>query len=242
VPGRGTTWVIVVHGWGAPRAEALPLMPLLSRLRLPTLVISYRNDPGVPPSPDRLSHLGDTEWHDLAAAVAEARRRGASKVVLVGYSMGGAMVCNLLRFSPLRRFVDGAVLDAPVLEWDRTLSRLGGGEHLPGPIMWMAKRIVAARIGFSFDRNDQLAHERQLRVPLLVLHGTDDRIVPIADSRALARDKPSVRLVTFPGAGHADSWRSNPSRYAGAVAAFLRSLGVGIPPTRETAAPRRIGS
>ena len=60
------------------------------------------------------------------------------------------------------------------------------------------------------------------RAPVLVLHGTADAVVPIADSRQLARRLPGrVRLVEFPGAGHAASWQSDPARYEAVVRAFL---------------------
>jgi poly(3-hydroxyalkanoate) depolymerase len=42
----------------------------------------------------------------------------------------------------------------------------------------------------------------ELRVPTLVLCGTDDPIAPIANSRRLAREVPGAELIEFPGAGH----------------------------------------
>ena len=61
-------------------------------------------------------------------------------------------------------------------------------------------------------------------MPMLLLHGTADAIVPIADSQDLAASVPDqVRLVEFPGAGHAASWQSNPPGYVAAVRNFLRA-------------------
>jgi pimeloyl-ACP methyl ester carboxylesterase len=37
---------------------------------------------------------------------------------------------------------------------------------------------------------------------VLVLHGAEDRPIPLALSRRLARAHPNVRLVTLPGVGH----------------------------------------
>jgi hypothetical protein len=46
--------------------------------------------------------------------------------------------------------------------------------------------------------------------------------VPLADSRALRSALPGhVQLVEFPGAGHVDSWRSDPARYDAAIRRFL---------------------
>ena len=42
--------------------------------------------------------------------------------------------------------------------------------------------------------------------------------------RALRAALPGqVQLVEFPGAGHVDSWRSDPARYDAAVRRFLRA-------------------
>lgn len=43
---------------------------------------------------------------------------------------------------------------------------------------------------------------RTIRVPTLVLHGTQDRIVPFANAELVAASIPGARLVTLQGAGH----------------------------------------
>jgi pimeloyl-ACP methyl ester carboxylesterase len=46
------------------------------------------------------------------------------------------------------------------------------------------------------------AQLRQLRVPLLVIFGTADRIIPPRDVERLLRDVPGARAVLLPGVGH----------------------------------------
>ena len=91
---------VLVHGRGGPRREALRVLPALHALGLPALVISYRNDPGAA-SHDGRYHLGDTEWLDLEAAMAHAVAAGARRFVLVGWSMGAAIIGALLSRSAL---------------------------------------------------------------------------------------------------------------------------------------------
>src|SRR5207248_2095284 len=110
VPGRRRTWAIMVHGWGSSRRESLRLLPTIAGLGLPALVIALRNDPGAPCDPDGLCRLGGTEWRDLEAAAAHAVARGAEDLLLVGYSMGGAVVCAFLRRSPLAARARAAIL------------------------------------------------------------------------------------------------------------------------------------
>src|SRR5699024_11614444 len=59
------------------RGEALRVIPLLHRLGLTSLTITYRNDTGAPASADRMHHLGLAEWEDTEAAIEYAVARGA---------------------------------------------------------------------------------------------------------------------------------------------------------------------
>ena len=43
---------------------------------------------------------------------------------------------------------------------------------------------------------------RQLHMPTLVLHGTDDPLFPYGHAQALAREIPGARLLPLPGVGH----------------------------------------
>ena len=225
VRGRTATWAVIVHGMGAPRAEALPMLPLLHSRGFAALVITYRNDPGAPRSLDGLSHLGADEWRDLDAAVGYAVAHGAARVVLVGYSMGGEIVCNLLRRSASAGRVDAVVLDSPVLEWRGPLAAAAARTSLPRPLVGAAERLVSWRAGVDLDDQDQLRYAAQFRIPMLLLQGTADPVTPVADARAFAARNRNVQLVEFPDVGHADEWQSDPVRYNLAVGSFLASLG-----------------
>jgi pimeloyl-ACP methyl ester carboxylesterase len=53
------------------------------------------------------------------------------------------------------------------------------------------------------DRNARL---REIRTPTLVVHGTDDPLVPYPNGELLAREIPGARLITLPGCGHMPMW------------------------------------
>jgi 3-oxoadipate enol-lactonase len=46
--------------------------------------------------------------------------------------------------------------------------------------------------------------------PVLVVHGTADRVVPAANAHQVARRFPQARLVLIPGAGHL-CWIEHPA-------------------------------
>ena len=85
------TWAILIHGRGATRLETLRGLKPLSELGLTVLSMSYRNDGEGPEVNNGRYGLGATEWHDVDAAIGYALRLGARDVVLVGWSMGGAI-------------------------------------------------------------------------------------------------------------------------------------------------------
>lgn len=221
VPGSGTTWAIFVHGIDGDRGGGLRVLPALHSLGLPAMLITYRNDVGAPRSPDGLIHLGMTEWQDLQAAVQVALGRGARQLVLVGDSMGGAIVTRFLRRSPLASWVSRVVLDAPALDWQSILAGQAGRLHVPF-LAGTTEAAIQLRIGIDWASMNEIAHARDFRVPILLFQGLDDPLVPPADSAAFARDAPGpTTFVTVPGAGHVQSWNVDPVAYDARVRAFL---------------------
>jgi uncharacterized protein len=225
VPGRSRTWAIVVHGINATPQTGLRLVPTLHRAGLPTMLITYREDQGVPPSPDGFHHMGLTEWRDLQAAARYALSHGAKRLVLAGYSMGGAIVAQFMQKSRLAERVGGLVLDAPVLSWQRTIEFNSEQMGLPGfaalPVEW----AVGARIDADWDSLDALRHTGDFHLPILLFHGTDDEVVPIATSEDFAAALLHwVRFYRAPKAGHTQSWNVDPRLYERRLRSFLRSL------------------
>jgi 3-oxoadipate enol-lactonase len=64
---------------------------------------------------------------------------------------------------------------------------------------------------------------RTLRVPVLVLHGTEDRVIPVENGKRLAAAIPGSRLVLLEGAGHVYH-SEQPEVADGAVLEFLREV------------------
>ena len=228
-PGRGRTWVILTHGGlGSDRSEALRAMLTTTDLHLPSLAIEYRNDVAVPQDPSGRYQYGRTEWRDLHGAVQYALDRGATRVTLVGYSMGAAITAAFLQQSSLASKVTRVVLDSPMLDLRGTIDY--GAKQVPLPVfgsppaslMWVAERMAAARYDLDWDAVDYLEDTSWLTVPALVFHGEDDLRVPVDTARQLRSDEPDlVTLVEVNGAGHVEAWNKDPQAYDRELAAFL---------------------
>jgi uncharacterized protein len=222
IEGTKDTCMIFVHGHGAGRGEALRILRTIVGQGFASLIITYRNDPEAPKSPDGLYHLGQTEWRDLEAAADYALANGAKDLLLVGYSMGGAITCTFLRESDRAAKVRGVVLDAPALDWDAILA-LGARERgLPRVAVPIIKSILSFRTGISWSVLGQVERAGEFDVPILLFHGDRDETVPVESSDAFAEARPD--LVTYQrihGAGHVESWNIDPEGYRETVERFL---------------------
>jgi uncharacterized protein len=228
VPAPGPTWAVLVHGRGGTRGETLRILPALHRLGLTCLVATYRNDEEAPPSPDGRYHLGDTEWRDVEAAVRWARDRGAVRIVLVGWSMGGAITGAYLDRSADAGSVAAVVWDAPLVDWRATLRQQARNRRLPPGLTPLATRATRHRIGIDFDRFDLRRRPPAVRPPTLLVHSAEDTAVPVQPSRRLAAVAPALdwplRYLEVPGVEHTGSWNADPAAYEAAVTAFLADV------------------
>ena len=228
------TWAILVHGRGATREECLRAVPVLRRLGFACLVVSYRNDPGGPRSRGGRYHLGDAEWMDVEAAVLYAIEAGARDVVLVGWSMGGAIALQTISRSWLADRVRAVVLDAPVIDWRHVLdhhARLRGVPSTVGRLSQavlehpQARRLAGVESPLSLSRLDWVTRASELKLPVLLIHSEDDEFVPAEPSRRLARARPDlVTFVPVKGARHTKEWNVDPEGWDTAVARFLLTV------------------
>lgn len=229
--GEGRRWAVLVHGRGARRYETLRAIPALHRAGLTCLVPSYRNDTEAPRGPDGRYNLGLSEWRDIEAAMRLAVQRGAEEIVLLGWSMGGAIVLQVLDRSELAPVVSRAVLDGPVVSWADVLGHHARLHSVPAPVgklshvlmgaQW-AKRLVGVHESVDVAKTDWVSRADELHHPMLIIHSRDDEFVPVGPSEELARARPD--LVTFEPwslARHCKEWNVDPVRWERVVTGYV---------------------
>ena len=228
VPRDRNTWVVLVHGNSMSRLDNVRFLPGLRDAGYPTLTITYRNDAAAPEDPSGLLRYGLTEWEDLEAGVEYAIGRGSAGVVLMGVSMGGGVIAAFLERSDLAEEVRALVLDAPMLDFSRTIDDNASRERLPvigtplpPGLTATAKMIARLRWDIEWGELDYLEHPGTFSMPTLVFHGTRDDVVPIATSDDLKRLVPEIQLVRCPGAGHIECWNVDPQAYESKMISFL---------------------
>lgn len=224
---RADQWVVFVHDRDGGRSDALRAVHhVVGDLGMSALVVTHRNDPGAPASPDGHGHLGDSEWHDLEGWLAWLRQHHApDEVVLYGIGQGGSVVASCLRWCADIADVSGVVLDAPLLSASETLDRQARQRGVPGPLvdplLSTVGMFVGLRSGPDLDNLEHVVALAELDLPVLLVHGTEDTVVPVGPSRALAtRDPDQVTLVEYDG-GHARLWNLDRERFDNALTEFL---------------------
>lgn len=181
--------------------------------------------------PDQRAH-GESGGHTLTLGVRERfdcvdwarwleRRYPGRPIFLYGISMGAATVLMATSLG-LPGSVCGVIADSPYSSPAAIVRKCcrdtGVSDKLLYPFTALGARIFG---GFSLSGADAAAAVAETDLPVLILHGEDDRFVPVGMSAEIARANPArVTRETFPGAGHGISFMTDRARYETLVDAF----------------------
>lgn len=220
-------WAIHIHGQGSDRRQTLRGVTTASSLALTSLVITYRNDGEGPRSHDGHSHLGETEWQDLEAALRFVAKQGGTQCIIFGWSLGAAIAVNAVQRSNLTSMIRGLVMVAPVLSWEAVFRANARHHGMPDFVgSWVASllasrgvsRLIGLGAAIAVKTSDASRLAMPFDVPTLILHGVNDWSVPIKTSRNIAGGhNGQVELVEFECSGHTQEWNSNPVGWDSAV-------------------------
>jgi alpha-beta hydrolase superfamily lysophospholipase len=224
-------WVIQVHGRGVRRTETLRAVPAFHAAGYSSLLVSYRNDGVAPESIDRRYALGGSEWRDVEAAMQFAIDHGATGIVLMGWSMGGATVLQAATRSDLAHYIRGIVLDSPVIDWVDVVDHQGRIAHVPGFVRRRAINLVGSPFAsaltgiaepIDLDKLDFVRRAGDLEWPVLLMHSTGDAYVPAGPSKILAMMRPDiVTYEEFDTAHHVRLWNYDAPRWTAAIDRWL---------------------
>lgn len=190
-PAPGKPTILYFHGNAGNLAARTGRFAAFTARGFGLVALAYRGSSG------STGHASEATLVADAGAVSEALPglTGTGSVVYYGESLGSAVALALAD----RRAPDGIVLEAPFASLTAMSEALYGSPAL-------------ARLAQS--QWDSLGQIATLRAPLLILHGSEDRLVPPAQGRALfdAATSADKRFMEVPGAGHEDVWQPQAQR------------------------------
>jgi uncharacterized protein len=194
--------VLVVPGNGGNRLDRQGLAAELSRRGLAVVLMDYRGYGGNPGSP---SEHGLAKDAMAAAETLEELGYPAERTIYFGESLGTGVVAAL----HARRPPAGLVLRSPFTELADV-----GAHHYP----WLPVRMLLK------DRFQVTEHLSNSEVPVAVIYGDRDSVVPTELSARVADDAPTlVERVVIQGANHNDEVMYGPP-VADAVARLAKAV------------------
>lgn len=147
------------------------------------------------------------------------------EILLAGISMGASAVLMTSELA-LPRNVKGILADCPFSSPKDIIKKVGDAKGFNMDLCWPFV-VAEARVFGGFDVNgaDAVSAVRHAGIPILLIHGEDDRFVPCEMSRLIARANPEmIEFHTFPGAGHGLSYLEDTERYTRLVRDFCRKI------------------
>jgi len=180
------------------------IWPIIRDFRPPNAALLVVDYPGYGASGGRAGERAVYEAADLAyqelLTHPEVDRR---RIYVYGRSLGSAVATHVA----VTHDVAGLILESPF-----TSARAMASRHyriVPGFLV---------RLGL-----DNMTNVRRIRCPILIFHGTADKLVPIEMGRALAAAAAGpVEFVTIEGAGHNDTYDMGGKTYKEKLAAFVK--------------------
>jgi len=207
IPSRGTSAVLVLHGFPSPAVGAMhaatAYMSMARRIAEAhsciAMSFSFR---GCGSSEGSFSVDGWRSDTEAAIALLNARQ-DVNDVLVVGFGTGAALAISaaagipdvraVAALGPPADFSDWAADPEQLLAHSRQLGLIAD-EQFPADFQAWAAEI---RSSAAADHAGQVSPR-----PLLVVHGAEDEIVPVFDARVIADAHGSAELRVLAGAGH----------------------------------------
>lgn len=159
------------------------------------------------------------------ASYAAERFGNDVKIYLYGISMGAATVL-MASALPLPKSVSGIVADCGYTSPKDIIFSVLRDHHVPAAPVY-AVACLGARLFCGFDLDSASAPEAlsHSRIPVLFIHGDDDRFVPCRMSRENFEASAAERkkLLIVPNAGHGLSYMLDRPAYLSALHEFLEA-------------------
>ncbi len=183
-PARGWT-VLVASGNAGDRSLRAPLAQALAARGLDVLLFDYRGYGGNPGSPSEQGLAADVRA--ARSFLLDEMRVAPDRLLYLGESLGSAVITELASEHPPA----GLVLRSPFVD----LACLAQVHYGPLPVRLLLR-----------DEFRLVDHLAQVRVPVTVVYGSADTIVPPEQSRAVLAAAPEPEGdVVVPGADHNDA-------------------------------------
>lgn len=205
LPCQGSRKVILCfHGNAEDIGTGFSHLEFYSRLGANLLALDYRGygkSEGLP-SEEGLYFDADAAYRHLIVD----RRHAPRNIVIQGHSLGGVVAIDLAS----RRECGGLIVEGSLTNAREMARRI-----LRIPLMGYVPRT----------RFDSLSKIPSVRAPALIVHGTDDALIPFSMGKRLFENATEPKFfLPIPGAGHDDILEVGGEMYLQRLKTFMDSL------------------
>ncbi len=196
--------IILMHGWGQNVEFFLPLIEMLHSHGYHLLAFDARNH-GSSDSDGYANMLKFAE--DVLAAVnfvVKDFNDLTAWIGVIGFSIGGAAAIYAAASEPqIRRVVTIGAFAHPAEVMKVEFRK----RHIPYfPVVWLLFQFIQLKIGARFKHIAPMNHIARTTAEILLIHGTEDKIVPVEQALVLQEhgNPERTRLWLVEHAGHFD--------------------------------------
>lgn len=212
--------VVALAGHRSPKSDLLGIGSALWRAGNNVLLFDWRSRGQSEIAQHSLAYY---ELRDAEAALAYALGRvPGARLGLIGYSMGASVAILLAAREPR---VAAVVADSPFTGIAEVIAHGATRLRLPARVIVpVADRLNGWRYGYRFGAVRPVEAVAALSPrPLLLIHGEDDTLIPVAHAHALfAAAREPKKLWLIPSAEHCGGYFADRPGYVGRVAAFFQ--------------------
>jgi len=151
-----------------------------------------------------------------------AKLGGRLPILLDGVSMGATTVMMASALE-LPRSVAGVIADCGYNSaWEQLAYCIKSWYHLPAaPLLHLVDALCRRRAGYGLRDTTAAKAVAESGLPLMLLHGTGDDLVPVTNAAEIAAAANVVEKVIVEGAGHGCSYLTEPERCDEALLRFV---------------------
>ena len=215
---------VVSHGYASNKGNMLLYAEHLHPLGFSIVMHDFR---GNGESGGKGTTFGVQEHQDLRATIAAARAAYPGlPVVLLGESMGASISLMVAADDPN---ISAVIADSPFARLDEPITKhleMVFGPKITQLIAEPTSTFGATVLGMHpYDVAPEASIHQMTDTPLLLVHGTDDNLIPVTHSHRLATAYPGDPELWFvDGTRHTEIIHLKPAEYAKKLESFLQQI------------------
>jgi uncharacterized protein len=219
--GQASPSILILAGHGGNKSDLLGITTYLNRSGFNCLIFDYR---GVGLSTGNGLSLGVRESRDAMAALGLlATHSPGSPIGVLGFSMGGSVAVGLAARDERVRSVaiDSAFATQRAIVTHHVHRTI---RTRPEPVVETANLMLRRRHGFAVDDFAPIREVTRIAPrPVLIIHASDDRVVPLAHGLQMWRAAGEPKeFWLIRGTGHCGGYFHVRQQYCRRVTTFFR--------------------